>query len=400
MLKERMNEGSSCSKLIRHRRWKPVQDNILIDGLASGVNKWPCIAKLIPGKSAIECRERWETYLEGFLKEGRWSKEEDQQLVRAFNRWGDCWHKISREIPGRSDRACFHRWKAVLLCEEIQIIDEGMSREESNKNFLDSSTKPFKDLGSRENTPHNKNRRHAKNNPSDNTSSKPQDSKKIDLDKVQEPDQAESDHIQEDLSDQEKQKKQNPTIVHVDSAHERNQNNALKEHNLQEKDIKKRKKKEEKKHKKDRQNNRPSRSRAAIAERERERSLQQQRDVVSKQELFDSRPLTKKEEHLIRRAYSFGFTQGHTGKRAKNKYLAQYNVASRKLKSKTAVKERAFNLLDVSLLQWEFYEPSCNEDAAADLFSHFSSHHGLNSDLSLRSCFGPLYLEAQKDQKN
>ena len=121
------NSYSNSSKMIanshpqhKYQQWTPAQDNILIEGLASGVNKWPSIAKLLPGKSAIQCRERWETYLEASLKEGRWSNEEDKKLVNAYIRWGECWTKVAHEIPGRSERSCSHRWKAVLLCEDMQ----------------------------------------------------------------------------------------------------------------------------------------------------------------------------------------------------------------------------------------------------------------------------------------
>ena len=147
--------------------------------------------------------------------------------------------------------------------------------------------------------------------------------------------------------------------------------------------------------KKDKSKNRPSRSKAAIAEREKERALEREREELAKKELFDTEPLSKKEQQLIRRAYALGFTKG-AGKRTKNKYLVNNNTVP-KPKPNTPSKENRSQLLDTSCIQWDFYQPHCSDHFAAELFSHFSGYRGMNSDLSLRSCFGSLYINHLSD---
>ncbi|KIZ04974.1 hypothetical protein MNEG_2990 [Monoraphidium neglectum] len=49
------------------------------------------------------------------MRRGKWSKQEDEQLLRHYRKWGNSWTKIAQFIGGRTDNAVKNRF--VTLCE-------------------------------------------------------------------------------------------------------------------------------------------------------------------------------------------------------------------------------------------------------------------------------------------
>ncbi|RCK56611.1 Myb-like DNA-binding protein BAS1 [Candida viswanathii] len=48
------------------------------------------------------------------LRKGKWTKEEDEELIRAYKKHGASWLKVSLEIEGRTDDQCAKRYMEVL----------------------------------------------------------------------------------------------------------------------------------------------------------------------------------------------------------------------------------------------------------------------------------------------
>ncbi|CUM64434.1 uncharacterized protein PRCAT00002038001 [Priceomyces carsonii] len=91
----------------------PLQNNSLeVDSI-----KWDIVAQNISPsglRKPKDCRKRWSNSLDPSLKKGKWTKLEDEQLVKAYEKFGPSWQKVSGEINGRTDDQCAKRYIEVL----------------------------------------------------------------------------------------------------------------------------------------------------------------------------------------------------------------------------------------------------------------------------------------------
>ncbi|KAI5965837.1 BAS1 [Candida pseudojiufengensis] len=78
---------------------------------------WDKISDLLSSdgsRKSKDCRKRWSNSLDPALRKGKWTTEEDEMLVRAFEKFGTSWLKVAQEIEGRTDDQCAKRYMEVL----------------------------------------------------------------------------------------------------------------------------------------------------------------------------------------------------------------------------------------------------------------------------------------------
>ena len=95
------------------KMWTPEEDQLLQRAIAKhGERNWRAIADLVPGRSYIQCLQRWKKALRPGLRKGHWSKEEDATLLRLVDQYKPDWDwsLISKQIPGRNAKQCRERW--------------------------------------------------------------------------------------------------------------------------------------------------------------------------------------------------------------------------------------------------------------------------------------------------
>lgn len=102
--------------------WTPEDDANLRKALAmypeNTPRLWKNIAKHVPGRTHVQCLQRWTKVLRPGLIKGAWSAEEDKKLMmlvmtpNVLKTWG--WGRIAEKIPGRTAKQCRERWRCNL----------------------------------------------------------------------------------------------------------------------------------------------------------------------------------------------------------------------------------------------------------------------------------------------
>lgn len=82
---------------------------------AEDVN-WDEVARVFSeeARKAKDCRKRWSSLLDPSLRRGRWTPEEDRQLLVLYGKHGAMWQQVALEIEGRTEHQCLKRYLEVL----------------------------------------------------------------------------------------------------------------------------------------------------------------------------------------------------------------------------------------------------------------------------------------------
>jgi hypothetical protein len=122
-------------------RWTKEEDVELKDAVEKHNGKnWEATAALVPGRTKIQCTNRWHDVLISKsddttgLKEGKWTKEEDSTLTDAVKKHnGKDWAAIAELLPGRTKKQCrgrWHRWQADTQSDETTARAGRWTKEE------------------------------------------------------------------------------------------------------------------------------------------------------------------------------------------------------------------------------------------------------------------------------
>lgn len=147
-LPKRIMSSGNTSSFIQHTegirqpvckktKWMPNEDNLLQEGIQRfGLGQWTKIAKLVPGRSAKQCRERWTGQLDPKINHSEWTSQEDYFLCAIHVKLGNQWAKIAKLLPGRSPNAVKNRFRFLSK-------NRSSSDEESNTTSPPEVAKPL-----------------------------------------------------------------------------------------------------------------------------------------------------------------------------------------------------------------------------------------------------------------
>jgi hypothetical protein len=94
--------------------------NSLVGSL--GINDWVRIALEMNGRSARQCRERWQNYLRPDINRTEWTKEEEELMVAKYTEFGPCWRRIAQFLESRTDidiKNCWNRRQRRLQRQSL-----------------------------------------------------------------------------------------------------------------------------------------------------------------------------------------------------------------------------------------------------------------------------------------
>ncbi|KAA8542783.1 hypothetical protein F0562_023935 [Nyssa sinensis] len=120
-------------------KWTPDEDKRLkVAVMLFGPKTWKKIAQFVPGRTQVQCRERWVNCLDPSLNLDEWTEEEDLRLKAAIAEHGYCWSKVAACVPPRTDSQCRRRWK-VLLPHEVPLLQAARKIQKAAliSNFVD-----------------------------------------------------------------------------------------------------------------------------------------------------------------------------------------------------------------------------------------------------------------------
>ncbi|KAL9642120.1 hypothetical protein ABK040_007125 [Willaertia magna] len=105
---------------IKKGKWTVEEDKRLIMAVhAYPPNNWVLVQRHVPGRTDVQCRERWCNILNPTLNVGPWTKEEDERLKQAIKEYGlGNWSKIAEVMHPRTDNQCWRRWR-IINSEEV-----------------------------------------------------------------------------------------------------------------------------------------------------------------------------------------------------------------------------------------------------------------------------------------
>lgn len=96
-------------------RFSADEDKLLDELVKNKRNRsWKEIAANFPGRTAAQCRDRYNQYLFKKIANKQWTPEEDNQIVELYKQFGPHWVKIANFLPGRSGNNVKNRWNSAL----------------------------------------------------------------------------------------------------------------------------------------------------------------------------------------------------------------------------------------------------------------------------------------------
>ncbi|XP_009976060.1 PREDICTED: snRNA-activating protein complex subunit 4 [Tauraco erythrolophus] len=121
--------------------WTPEEDAMLLAAVKKyGERDWYKIRTEVPGRSDAQCRDRYLKALHCDVKKGKWSLEEEEQLIELVQKHGlGRWSKIASELPHRTGSQCLSKWKLMIGCKKRSKSTKRRHVQESSSSSESSS---------------------------------------------------------------------------------------------------------------------------------------------------------------------------------------------------------------------------------------------------------------------
>lgn len=104
------------------RTWGGYEDQRLVAGVYRyGLDNWPMVATFVGnGRTRAQCAQRWARGLNPRICKTHWSQDEDEQLKRLVQAYGEkAWTKIAAAFGNRSDVQCRYHYRQIVKGDEL-----------------------------------------------------------------------------------------------------------------------------------------------------------------------------------------------------------------------------------------------------------------------------------------
>lgn len=139
------------TELKSRQRFTPEEDARL-DAIVRqlGASKWRLIASFLPGKTARQCRDRYQNYLNPKYKNEPWTLEEDMLLYQKIQEVGPTFRALAPFFPDRSKDNINNKlknWVFSNAIKEIKVKKTSQKRKTDEFDFSIESLLNSKKLG-------------------------------------------------------------------------------------------------------------------------------------------------------------------------------------------------------------------------------------------------------------
>jgi hypothetical protein len=125
---------------LSHSRFKASEDDQLSELVAEwGTRAWRMIAAAMPGRTARQCRDRWNHYLSSQNWLLPWTPEEDAKLIDMIGKVGLRWTRLASFFPNRTDLSVKRRWLYLFPQKRDELRLSALRRESSARSARSKS---------------------------------------------------------------------------------------------------------------------------------------------------------------------------------------------------------------------------------------------------------------------
>ncbi|EIN06822.1 hypothetical protein PUNSTDRAFT_71894 [Punctularia strigosozonata HHB-11173 SS5] len=103
----------SLDPTLRKGRWTAAEDAQLLEAVRVHGKYWWQVARHIEGRTDDQCAKRWREKLDPSISRHAWTKQEDEILLAACETHGKKWNVISKMLPGRPAVHCRNRYQSL-----------------------------------------------------------------------------------------------------------------------------------------------------------------------------------------------------------------------------------------------------------------------------------------------
>ncbi len=126
------NKKGLSTDLTKRKKWTEEEDDRLKKLIDQHGENWVEIAKEMPGRTNNHCWQRYKLSLNPTIKQGRWTTRENDQLEDLIDQYGENWAEIAKHIPGRTYLQCRQHYNYNKSLSSV-IKQNAWSEEEDNQ---------------------------------------------------------------------------------------------------------------------------------------------------------------------------------------------------------------------------------------------------------------------------
>jgi hypothetical protein len=95
-------------------KWTVEEDTMLTEAVAELGKDWVAVAALVLGRTDKQCRQKYVDNLNTNINKGKWTPEEDAKLIATVMELGNDWVRVAALVPRRTNAQCRKRWVGYL----------------------------------------------------------------------------------------------------------------------------------------------------------------------------------------------------------------------------------------------------------------------------------------------
>ncbi|KAK9701851.1 hypothetical protein K7432_011539 [Basidiobolus ranarum] len=96
-------------------KWSPEEDALLLKGCQTYGRNWTKISESIPGRTRYQLQARYDSHVNPKITTGRWTNEENEQLLKLVKKYGHDWARIAQELPTKSNSQALLRYNYLRM---------------------------------------------------------------------------------------------------------------------------------------------------------------------------------------------------------------------------------------------------------------------------------------------